>query len=177
MRPFISTPRTPAFLAVRGLIYYEQDDLDKAITDFTAALKLDPENVEALLGRAQAYCDNDEVEKALADANEALRLDAEDAADLGGPGPGLLRTGQPRQGDRRFHRGAEGQRGKRRGLATKAYCDKDDLDKALADANEAVRLDAEDAVALATRGLICYGQHSLDKAIADYSGAIKLTGQ
>ena len=42
-------------LAVRGLIYYEQNDLDQAIADFNAALKLDPESVEALRGRAKAY--------------------------------------------------------------------------------------------------------------------------
>ena len=38
-------------LAVRGQIYYETDDLDKAIADFTTVLERAPENAGALQAR------------------------------------------------------------------------------------------------------------------------------
>ena len=58
--------------------HYQQGDLDKAVAEFTSALRIDPKNSEALRGRARAYCDKDDLKKALADANEALGLDAKD---------------------------------------------------------------------------------------------------
>ena len=43
--------------------HYQQGDLDKAVADFTRALKIDAKNSEALRGRARAYCDKEDLEK------------------------------------------------------------------------------------------------------------------
>jgi tetratricopeptide (TPR) repeat protein len=54
-------------------------DYDRAIADFDAALKIDPENLHAHLNRATARDCKKDYDGALADANEALRLDPHSA--------------------------------------------------------------------------------------------------
>lgn len=52
--------------------------------------------------------------------------------------------------------------------------DQRDYDKALTDANDAIRLDPGDAAAFDQRGYVCYLKNAYDKAIADYDEAIRL---
>ena len=58
-----------------------------------------------------------------------------------------------------------------RGLA---YCDKGNLDQAIADYDQAIALDPQFALAYYNRGLAYYGKGDLDRAIADYDEAIAL---
>ena len=58
-----------------------------------------------------------------------------------------------------------------------AYADKGDLDRAIADYNEAIRLDPKYAVALKNRGNMYDDKGDLDRAIADYNEAIRLDPQ
>jgi formylglycine-generating enzyme required for sulfatase activity/Tfp pilus assembly protein PilF len=55
-----------------------------------------------------------------------------------------------------------------------AYRAKGDLDHAIADYSEAIKLDPKDAVAYVNRGVAYRAKGDLDHAIADYSEAIKL---
>ena len=54
------------------------------------------------------------------------------------------------------------------------YRDKGDLDRAIADCNEAIRLDPECAIAFYYRGLAHRAKGDLDHAISDYNEAIRL---
>src|SRR5208337_2941897 len=58
----------------RAWIYHDRENLDKAIADYTAALNLEPKNVEALRGRAEACFGSGQVKEALDDVKEAIRL-------------------------------------------------------------------------------------------------------
>lgn len=58
-----------------------------------------------------------------------------------------------------------------------AHAAKGDLDKALADYNESIRLNAEDPIAYYNRGNVYKEKGSTEKAIADYSEAIRLDRQ
>ena len=61
-------------LMARGDDFNAKGDLDRAISDYAAALKTDPASVEALNSRAMAWRAKGERRKALIDLDAALRL-------------------------------------------------------------------------------------------------------
>ena len=64
----------------RGLAYQRKDDLDRAIADYSEAIRLDPKYAEAYYGRGLTYRNKGDVERAIADYSEAIRLDPKLAA-------------------------------------------------------------------------------------------------
>src|SRR5262245_20773111 len=123
----------------RGVAYKDKGDLDRAIADFTEAIRLNPRHVTALGNRGAAYSAKDDNDRAIADFNEAIRLD-------------------PNFGDAYFNRGItyQDKRDLDRAIAdysevirlnpkfTQAdsyrgftYANRSDLDRAIADYNEA----------------------------------------
>jgi tetratricopeptide (TPR) repeat protein len=63
----------------RGLAAAKQDDLDRAIAEFTAAIRLQPNAGAAYHSRASCYRRKGDTAAALADANQAIHLDPKDA--------------------------------------------------------------------------------------------------
>ena len=60
----------------RGVAYREKGDTDRAIADYTEAIRLDPKHAEAHVNRGQAYSLKREgTDRAIADFTEAIRLD------------------------------------------------------------------------------------------------------
>jgi tetratricopeptide (TPR) repeat protein len=55
-----------------------------------------------------------------------------------------------------------------------AYCDKGELDLALADYTSALKIKPNFAEALSSRGIVYYFKNEYDKAIADYTAALKI---
>ena len=93
------------------------------------------------------------------------------------PGQRLAREGRVRQGHRRLQRGDPARSQVRHGAtATGASpgTTKEEYDKAIADYNEAIRLDPKDAAAYDNRGNAWQAKGEYDKAIADYNEAIRL---
>jgi tetratricopeptide (TPR) repeat protein len=58
-----------------GLASFGKQDYDKAISDFTEAIRLDPSCARAYYNRGLAYEQKDNLDKAFSDYNEAIRLD------------------------------------------------------------------------------------------------------
>ena len=129
----------------RGIAYAEKGDLDRAIGDFSEALRLEPEDAQAYYNRGIMYSDKgDDVrysDRAIADFTEALRLDPKFANAYGN-----------------------------RGLV---YASKGDLDRALADYNEALNI-RPGAVDYYNRGNAHFAKGDLNRAITDYNDAIRL---
>src|SRR5262249_1908171 len=63
----------------RGAIHLEQGEYDRAITDYSEAIRLDPESSWAFNDRGLAWYENKEFERAIADYGEAIRLDPQDS--------------------------------------------------------------------------------------------------
>lgn len=61
----------------RGRIYYDMEDYNKAIEDFTFALKLYPYSVDALINRGLSYYKIEKYDKALKDYNLALSINTD----------------------------------------------------------------------------------------------------
>jgi Flp pilus assembly protein TadD len=61
--------------ANRGLVRLRQDAMDKAISDFDAALKLQPKNARALYGRGVASIRANKASQGESDMDAAAKLD------------------------------------------------------------------------------------------------------
>jgi len=72
-------PETSAAFINRGNAWLEREDLKRAVTDYTHALKYEPGAADAYLNRGLAYFRLQEPEKALPDFDRAIELGIDDA--------------------------------------------------------------------------------------------------
>ena len=68
-------PKSPFAFLMRGVVRYENDDLDHAVADLDLALKVDPKYVPALIERAYLWQWRNQLDKAIADVSQAIELD------------------------------------------------------------------------------------------------------
>jgi tetratricopeptide (TPR) repeat protein len=145
----------------RGLAWINKGELDRAIADFTQAIRLNPKDALAYSNRGLTWADKGDFDRAIVDYTTAIRLAPLPRSDL----PGIPHVN--------IHHN--------RGIA---WAKKGDLDRALADYDEAIRLDPGFAFAYYTRGVVWYEKYmhasewidknDLNRAIADFSEAIRL---
>jgi tetratricopeptide (TPR) repeat protein len=69
----------PAFYYKRGNAYYDSKNYEKAISDYSEAIRLGPKNAATYYKRGNAYFDSKNYEKATSDYSEAISLDPKDA--------------------------------------------------------------------------------------------------
>jgi tetratricopeptide (TPR) repeat protein len=75
----LSDDRTYAdYFYGRGIAYQGKGDVDRAIADFTEAIRLQPRFTMAYASRGSAYEAKSECDRAAADYSEAVRLGTED---------------------------------------------------------------------------------------------------
>src|SRR3984893_535476 len=68
-----------AYYNNRAAAYRDKGDNDRAIADYSEAIRLDPKRAEAFLVRGLAFNDKGDNDHAIADVSEAIRLDPKDA--------------------------------------------------------------------------------------------------
>ncbi len=78
-RLFGSGPNSVDDFLNRGDDYLDEQAYDKAVADYTEAIRLDPENAVAYRTRGVAYDNLEEYDRALADLTQAIQLDSNDA--------------------------------------------------------------------------------------------------
>ena len=69
----------PWHTARAGPCLQEKGDFDKAIADYTQAIRLDPKDAEAHFGRGCSYSKKGDHDKAIADFTDAIRLNPKHA--------------------------------------------------------------------------------------------------
>jgi tetratricopeptide (TPR) repeat protein len=79
-----------------------KDDYDKAISDFTEAIRLSPNYGHAYNNRGNAYCGQRNFDKAISDYTEAIRLNPNNALAYYNRGVAYWSQRKLRQGDQRF---------------------------------------------------------------------------
>ena len=175
-RGYSANPKYVEAYVYRGIAHWHKGDHDKAIVDYTEAIRLDEKFNGAYWGRGWAYEKKGEYDKAIADFREAIRLNPENAeayfsralayGDKGDHDKAIADFSEairlnPKKAKAYYGRGT-------------AYYHEGEYDKAIADYTEAIRLDPKDAVAYCNRGAAYDGKGKHDKAIADYTEAIRL---
>ena len=62
----------------RGIFWYDKDENDKAIADYTNAIELSPDYASAFNNRGNAYADKGDLDRAIADYDRAIEIDGKD---------------------------------------------------------------------------------------------------
>jgi tetratricopeptide (TPR) repeat protein len=160
----------------------KEGDYDRAISELTEAIRLDPMLASAFLLRADAFCDKADLNRAIADYSEAIRLDSSCLAAYMGRAKAMIR-------DCKFkHAMVDAQAMLDASVAiwldphcAQAYTVRAEVElnlfddeAALADATEAIRRDAGCAEAFAIRATVHVHKNAYDRAIADATEAIRL---
>jgi tetratricopeptide (TPR) repeat protein len=144
----------------RALAYYRKGDLDRAIVDYTAALRLNPNDALAHSNRGLTWADKGDFDRAIADYTTAIRINALPRSDVGVPHVNI------------YHNRCI------------AWTRKGEPERAIADCDQAIRRDPGFAFAYFTRATAWYDKYmraaewvdakDLDRAIGDFSEAIRL---
>jgi tetratricopeptide (TPR) repeat protein len=160
----------------RGMAFLERREYDKAINEFSEAIRLDPNYVPAYVSRGNAYAIHGAGDKAIDDFTEAIRLDPNVAIiyfdrgnayyDHGNLDKASSDYNEAIRLDPNFARAYVG-----RGDVIR---DQGNLDKAISDYNEAIRLEPNYVPAYDGRGLAYGSSRNYDKAISDFTEAIRL---
>jgi tetratricopeptide (TPR) repeat protein len=149
---------------------------DRAIADFTEALRLDGNNAVIYLNRGEAYIQKADYDKAIADLNQAIRHNPMYARAYISRGLTYNYKGDGDKAIADYNQAINVDPNdfaayNNRGIA---YDDKGDYDRAIADYIQAIRLDPNGAAAYVNRGVAYSNKGDYDRAIADYTQAIRL---
>jgi tetratricopeptide (TPR) repeat protein len=151
----IGSPSRAVAYTNRGLAYRVKGDIDRAIADYTEAIRLQPRNALAYNNRGSAYTYVGDFDRAIEDYTEAIRFNAV----------------PPAVGARLnvyYNRGF-------------AYAQKGDSDRAVADFTEAISRAPQSALSYSMRGIVYLAGGAVAKAAADFKQAktamIVLTAQ
>jgi tetratricopeptide (TPR) repeat protein len=175
-------PREPGFFHERGMAYWHDQQADLALADFDQAIKLEPNDVDALMSRATLRARRHDPPEAIsADLDAVDRVAPKEAAvrlALGGlymdsrnyPAA-IVQYGRwidTHDGD--FIRMPQVRNARCWARALAGL----ELDQALDDCNAAVRANPKTASFHDSRGLVYLRQGRYDKAIADYDAALAI---
>lgn len=166
-------------LNARGLAHQAKGDFDRAIADYTEAVRVDPRFVFGHLNRGWAHNEKREYSSAIVNLNEAIRLDPRLAAAWNQRGIALRNQGQLdmaladfTQAIRLAPKYARAYAGRGR-----TQIERHEPEKALADLDIAVKLDPGSAAARSYRGWALNELRQFDKALVEFDAAIRLDPQ
>ncbi|KRR06103.1 hypothetical protein CQ12_03015 [Bradyrhizobium jicamae] len=160
----------------RGIAYRDKGDTNRAVADYTEAIRQDSKYAQAYYNRGNAYSDKGDTDRAIADYTAAIRLDPTYADAHYNRGNAYSNKGDtnraiadyteairlaPAYANAYYNRG-------------NAYSNKGDTDRAIADYTEAIRLDPRYVNAYFNRGNAYGSKGDTDRAVADYSEVIRL---
>ena len=166
-----------AELVIRqGFDLLREGEHDRAIEKFAAALRHDPQNSQALLGRGQAWRAKGDFATSLRDLDEAIRLKPDDAELLGNRANTRHHLGDISGAIADYDRAialAPQMVWLHGGRGTVLHAD-DQIDAAIADYDRAIALDPNDHLAFRNLGMALATDGDYEAAATSYTEAIRL---
>jgi tetratricopeptide (TPR) repeat protein len=160
----------------RANAFRERGDLDRAMSDYNEAIRLDPRNSFPHNGRGNVYYDRKDYDRALSDYSDAIRFDPRYARAYVGRGNVYKEKGDLDRALADYNEAirldpenafAFNGRGN-------VYKLKGDLDRALSDYNDAIRLNPKASFPYNGRGNVHYDKKEYELALSDYNEAIRI---
>jgi tetratricopeptide (TPR) repeat protein len=160
----------------RGWAYSEKGDVDRAVADYTEAVRLNPRDADSFQSLAGLYEKKGDNERVIASYSEALRIAPDRGFMYGHRGSSYFEIGEYDRAIADFdealrsdfirqnHCSWRAQRGAAR------YA-KGEYDRVIAELDEAIRADAKCKLAYFIRALAFEANGDLTKAVADFSKA------
>jgi tetratricopeptide (TPR) repeat protein len=159
----------------RGYAYSSKAEYDRAIVNYDEAIRLDPKDSVSYHSRGSVYRRTGEYDRAIADFDRAIALDPKFAKAFSDRGLTYAGKGDFDRATDDLNR-AIALNPHASGYANLAAVNemRGDLLDAIANANEAIRLDPKDAVAFNVRGKAWFDKDQYALALADFDQAIRL---
>lgn len=169
-------PTTAEEYFKRGNDYRNKNDLEKAIADYTEAVKLDPQLAKAFLNRAVVHFHLKDYDAAIADSTQAIKINPQYAEAYHNRGTAYGSKGRYTEAladiDQAIKINSQmAEVHFSRGVINNAL---GNTDRAIADYSQAVKLDPQLAKGYHNRGLSYYRNKDYDLAMSDFTQAISL---
>ena len=163
-------------LVNRGFTYRKMGELDQALIDYDAAIRLQPDFATSYNNRGYVHVLKRQIDQAIRDFDKAIELDPKFAIALNNRGDAYLRRDDPDRAIPDLDRAVAID--PKLGIAWNnrgdAYFRKGDFDRAIQDLDTAISIHPEYVDAFNNRGRAYRGKGDIDRAIKDYEVAIRL---
>jgi tetratricopeptide (TPR) repeat protein len=160
----------------RGTAKFGKSDFDGAIGDYGQALRLDPSDTDYLNSRAAAYEAKKDIDRALADYNEAIKTNPNSIYAYNNRGAAFQRKGDLARAAADYGEVTRLQPNNLDAWSARCWVraiSPGQTQQALADCNAALKIKADAADVLDTRGFIYLKLGQSDNAIKDFDAALK----
>ncbi len=174
--PGASTSARALALTIRAREHRHHERYDEALTDYTAALTMDPVLARALAGRGLTYHFMRRYDEALSDYTRAIELDPNDTRALTSRSRTYQSLGRFDEALTDFTRAIELDPNDTWTLTSRGdtYWFLGRFDEALTDFTRAIELDPNDTWTLTSRGDTYWFLGRFDEALTDFTRAIEL---
>ena len=160
----------------RGYASYAENDYEKSISDYTEAIRLQPDYADAYNNRGLAYDHHSEYDKAISDYNAAIRLDPNDARYYNNRGFACDDNKEYDQAISDYNNAIRLDPNYTLAYINRgvSYLHIKNYAQAIGDFTEAIHLNPSDADAYYNRGLAYKNQGKLPQAKTDFAKANRL---
>jgi len=160
----------------RGYEHFKKKDFDRAVADYSEAIRLNPSFAQAYDGRGSAYRYKGEFDRAIADYSEAIRLNPSFAQAYDGRGSAYRDKGDFDRAVADLNEAIRLNPSYARAYHDRgtAYYYKEDFNRAIADYSVAIRLEPNFAHAYFSRASAYRRKGDSSRALADLNESLRL---